>query len=517
MKRTSVALLILAIALTGMVSAAAVGGDTGYYEITSTPAGAAVTVDGTPAGTTPATASIYTTGTPGHTIVVTKAGYEPWSQYFTGNPAAGQHIAVHASLVPIPETPHPGSEKGFYRVYSEPSGASVVFDGVNYGLTPVTISVVSTGTPGHSITVSRSGYQTWSQYYPGNPAGDQTIQVFATLSPVVQSGSIHVNSVPAGSAAILDNGYDQITTPGTFTGVSAGWHSIRVSKSGYQPWSTSIQVKPGETSTVNAPLVPNQQSGSLSITSSPAAADLYVDSIYQGLTSQIVGNLAPGPHTVILRKSGYQDSSQTVTVRSAETTSLSVTLSPLVNPAIGDLDVSSSPSGASVFINGDYRGETRSAGPLYITAIPPGTYTIVLKKSGFNEYSTTTQVVAGMTAQVTAVLSPSAASPAVASAEIFSQPSGADVFINNVFTGITPLSLDRVPVDTNRVYTVEIRMAGYTPYSTSGTLNPGQSVVINAALAALPVPTTMTPLSPAPVIAGLAVMGFLYGMLLKRR
>ena len=84
MKKTILFLLIIAIAVIGIVSAAddasimqPIGGAQGYYDITSTPSGAAATIDGTPVGTTPTMATVFVTGTPGHTIAVNKAGYEP--------------------------------------------------------------------------------------------------------------------------------------------------------------------------------------------------------------------------------------------------------------------------------------------------------------------------------------------------------------------------------------------------------------------------------------------------------
>jgi hypothetical protein len=461
------------------------------------------------------------TGTPGHTINVNLAGYEPWSQYYSGNPAEGQHITVHASLVRIPTpvpTPAPGSGKGYYQVSSNPTGASVVFDGTNYGLTPVTITVSTTGTPGHTITVSKSGYQTWSQYYSGNPAQDQTVSVYATLQPVVQTGYITVTSTPSGASAVLDNGYDQLTTTNTFSNVPTGWHNVQVSKSGYQLYSTSIEVKPGATSTVYATLTPNQQVGSLSVTSVPVGASLYVDTIYQGYTNQIVGNLAAGTHTVLLKKSGYKDFTQTATVYNAQTTSISITLSPVSSPTTGDLDISSSPSGASIYLNGAYQGETRASSPFYITGLSPGTYTVVLKKSGYLDYTTATQIVAGTTAKVSAVLAPASGTPTTASAEIFSDPSGADVYINNAYKGVTPLSFDNVPIDAAKTYTVEIKMEGYKPYTASGTISPGQNVVINAALTKTAQPTpTQSPLSPIPIVGALCVVGFLSVVLMKKR
>jgi hypothetical protein len=438
MKKMFLVMLIVALAMTGIVSAAVVmppiGGDTGFYDITSSPSGAAVTVDATPVGNTPTTATVYVTGTPGHTIAVNLAGYQPWSQYVAGNPAAGQHIPIHANLV-----------------------------------------------------------------------------------PVVQTGNIYVNSNPSGASAILDSGYDQLTTPGTFSAVSTGWHNVQVSKSGYQIYSTSIHVQSGQTSNVFATLVPNAQYGSISVTSVPVGASLYVDTIYQGLTNQIVGNLAVGSHTVTLKKSGYKDFTQTATVYNAQTTSVSVTLSPISSPTTGDLDVSSTPSGASVYLNGDYQGETRASGPLYITSLVPGSYTTVLKKSGYQDYTTTAKIVAGTTAQVAAVLQPASAKPTTASAEINSQPSGADIYINNVYKGITPLSLENVPIDATKTYTIEIRMQGYKPYTSSGSISPGQNVVIDAALTPLAQPTTASPVSLMTIIVALSLAGLVSVILMKKR
>ena len=87
MKKWFIVVLIVAFAMIGIVSAAVVatqpiGGSEGYYDITSSPSGADVVVDGTSIGKTPATAIVMVTGTPGHTINVNKAGYEPWSQYY---------------------------------------------------------------------------------------------------------------------------------------------------------------------------------------------------------------------------------------------------------------------------------------------------------------------------------------------------------------------------------------------------------------------------------------------------
>ena len=487
-----------------------IGGTEGYYAISSSPSGAMASVDATNVGLTPTTATVYVTGTPGHTITVTKEGYQTWSKYYSGNPPAGGTVSVNAQLIPIPvtlpATPPPGGEKGYYSIQSSPSGASVTFDNKYVGTTPVTVDVSTTGTPGHTIVISMTGYQTWSQQVAGNPAAGQTIPINAVLTPVQQFGNIYVSSSPSGATAILDNGQDSLVTPGTFYNVAPGWHNVQVSMPGYQVYSNSnVQVTSGGTANVYASLVPVVQSGSLSISSTPKGAGLYIDNIYRGETNQIVGGLYAGPHTVVLKMAGYQTFTNTYSVNTGQTTYASVTLVPLQSPSTGDLLVTSTPTGAAVYLNGNYQGVTSTAGPLDITDLTAATYTVLLKKSGYNDYTSTVKIVAGQTAQVAATLQTSGTQPAgTASAEIMSTPEGADVYINNIYKGVSPLNLQNFPIDSTQSYTVTIKLEGYTPYTTAGKISPGQSVQINAALSPVaPVPTQ--PISPLSVLSALGI------------
>ncbi len=449
------------------------------------------------------------TGTPGHTITVSKEGYQIWSKYYSGNPPAGGTVSVNAQLIPIPvtlpATPPPGGEKGYYSIQSSPAG-SVTFDGKYVGTTPVTVDVSTTGTPGHTIVVSATGYQTWTQSVAGNPAAGQTVNIYAQLTPVQQIGNIYVSSSPSGATAVLDNGQDSLVTSGTFYNVATGWHNVQVSMPGYQVYSNNnVQVVSGGTTNVYANLVPVTQTGSISVSSIPVGAGLYVDNIYKGETNQIVGGLVVGTHTVQLKMAGYQTFTNTYSVYAGQTTYASVTLVPLQNPSTGDLLVTSSPSGATVYLNGNYQGVTSTSGPLDITDLTAATYTVLLKKSGYQDYTTTVKIVAGQTAQVAATLQASGTQPAgTASAEIMSTPGGADVYINNIYKGVTPLNLQNFPIDSTQSYTVTIKMEGYTPYTTSGKISPGQSVQINAALSPVaPVPTQ--PLNPLSVLSALGI------------
>ena len=54
---------------------------------------------------------------------------------------------------------------------------------------------------------------------------------------------------------------------------------------------------------------------SLEITSVPPGARVYVDTLYAGTTPVIVGNLSPGPHEILLSRSGYETRTLTMVVR----------------------------------------------------------------------------------------------------------------------------------------------------------------------------------------------------------
>ena len=97
-----------------------------------------------------------------------------------------------------------------------------------------------------------------------------------------------------------------------------------------------------------------------------------------------------------VEKSGYTPTSGGLTMpASGETRTVYATLNPVPTPVppvnYGSISVESSPSGASVYFNGNYRGSA----PLIISEVWPGTYTIQAEKNGYRTYTTTTSVSSG--------------------------------------------------------------------------------------------------------------------------
>ena len=157
-----------------------------------------------------------------------------------------------------------GGDVGYFAVESSPGEAQVIFDGVYYGNTPLTIPVYSTATPRHTITVSKSGYFPWTRTYASNPAAGETIRIVAILEPSSEFGTLTVTSSPIGALITIDGGQGQ-QAPWAYTDIRAGSHIVRAFLSGYQPYLTIVSVPPGGSITVDATLAPLSEIGVLQV------------------------------------------------------------------------------------------------------------------------------------------------------------------------------------------------------------------------------------------------------------
>jgi hypothetical protein len=409
-------------------------------------------------------------------------------------PSNGDPVATQLPVV--------GGEKGYFSIQSMPSGADVYFDNIFSGETPVIVTVSTTGTPSHSIRITLPGYETWTSSYQGNPGPEQTISIIATLTPSAQTGNIQVVSSPSGATVTLDRS-QSATTPYTFTYVPVGSHEISVYLSGYQTFYTNVNVNQGQTAYINAILSPTATTGSLQADSNPGGAAVYVDQIYRGVTSTFIGNLAPGSHPVRMSKAGYQDWTGTVSIGAGVTTYLNPTLVPDQQPQYATVSISSNPPGANVYADGVYVGQTSAAHPLTFTQVRPGTHTLLISKTGYQDYTATRTVVAGQNydIDVTLVAVPN---PTTGSISVTSSPSGAEVYLNNVFRGLTPIALDSI---TPGAYTVLLKLSGYSDWTSTAQVTAGQSTQLTATLTPAPTPTpTPTPLLPVTIFAALGVI-----------
>ncbi|MCX6698412.1 MAG: PEGA domain-containing protein [Methanomicrobiales archaeon] len=420
---------------------------TGSLKVTTTPSGATIVLDGINKGTTPATLTGISAGS--HAIILKKSGYADYTTSATVT--AGQTASVSATLTPQQTT-------GSLSVTSTPTGATIVLDGINKGTTPATFTGVSTGS--HALVLKKSGYADYSASV--TVTAGQTASVTATLSTQQTTGSLSVSSTPSGATIVLD-GINKGTTPTTLNGITAGSHAIILKKSGYADYSASVTVTAGQTASISATLGGQQATGSISVSSTPPGATILLDGINKGTTPTTLNGISAGTHTIVLKKSGYPDYLANIIINAGQTASISVSL--VVQQPTGSISVSSTPPGAMILLDGINKGTT----PATLNGISAGSHAIVLKKSGYPDYSASITVIAGQTASISATL---AVQTLTGSISVSSTPPGATILLDGINKGTTPTTLTGLSAGT---HTIVLKKSGYPDYSASIIINAGQT------------------------------------------
>jgi hypothetical protein len=136
---------------------------------------------------------------------------------------------------------------------------------------------------------------------------------------------------------------------------------------------------------------------------------------------------------------------------------------------------------------------------------------LLVSKPGYQDYTTNGVVTAGQNLDLVIKLTPSPQKPTTGSVAITSVPSGAEVYLDNAFRGLSPMTLDSVPPGTHGVRT---RLSGYQDWSSQIQVTAGQTTQIAATLlpvATPPPPQTQTGAFPLLALGALAIVVLLAG------
>ncbi|MDV4342888.1 PEGA domain-containing protein [Methanoculleus sp. YWC-01] len=406
-----------------------------------------------------------------------------------------------------------GGDEGWYRVHCNIDGADVYFDGQYQGTTyggALDVPVYTTAPPYNTVRVEKSGYHTYSASLPSSPAAGQTVDVYATLQPVETAGSIHVTSSPSGAAIYLNGNYRGVA-PLTIQSLSPGTYSLEADRSGYQSDYSSVTVKAGQQSNVQFTLTPIEQYGSIKATSSPSGAYVYMDGVYKGRTPMTLTSVSAKKHNIELDLSGYYDWKSSVTVSPGVTSYVNAHLTSVPSETTGAIDVVSYPAGADIFLDDKYQGKTPTAGVYAISNVAVGSHTVRVALSGYQDYTTSVVVSGATTSHVTATLQPGQ-STSTGSISVTSSPSGAEVYIDNAYKGITPLTVDGVAAGT---HAVRVALAGYGDWSTSVQVGAGSTASASASLSPVPTQAPHAGVAPFAVVGALGILGLFVA--LRRR
>jgi hypothetical protein len=344
-------------------------------------------------------------------------------------------------------------ETGSIDVQSNPAGGDVYLDGDLAGVTPVVITDITPGE--YTILIQKDGYEPYENSSVIVSAGNTT-QVSATLQEIASSGtvgSLDITSIPSDADVYLNDAFEG-HTPLRIVNLEQGSYMLRIEEAGFDSWIQAITIVSGKIIFITAPLTPTPTNtptlsptptessigtGGLYVVSEPTAT-VFVDGIEFGKSNEAIQKIPSGIRNVTLFKSGFIPKSMmvniginrvTVTAKvvlqpdtGPSTPSIAPTDKPLPTlttvsttlpaplppnhdsnpllPATGGVFVYSVPFGCSVFIDDVYRGSS----PNLFTSIDPGSHTVKLSLTGYQENARTVTVNAGDISMVTVMMLP---------------------------------------------------------------------------------------------------------------
>jgi serine/threonine-protein kinase len=230
------------------------------------------------------------------------------------------------------------------------------------------------------------------------PARGRTATKRAAVAPVVVPGRVAIDSTPQGAQVQIDGKSDPAwVTPYTMAGLAPGQHAVVVAKVGYITDTRTIDVASGNKAVVAIHLTPLM--ATLSVSSSPAGANVYVDGKDSGKVTPAQLSLDKGAHTILLRKTGYLDETAASQLVQGEIARVSSALRPLGNAddikttgkfkkmfggkggdaGMGTVTVRTQPKGAQIAVNQHLLEKTTPVEFL----LGPGNYIIDITLSGY--------------------------------------------------------------------------------------------------------------------------------------
>ena len=216
-------------------------------------------------------------------------------------------------------------------------------------------------------------------------------------APVVIPGQMVIDSTPQGAQVQVDGKADPAwVTPFALSGLAPGQHTVTTSRAGYATDTRAVNVTSANKSFVTVHLA--QLMATLSVASSPAGANVYIDGKATGKVTPAQVSVEKGQHVVLVRKPGYIDETTAPQFVLGQTISFSPTLRALGSvddiktvgkmkklfggggaQGMGTVSIKTQPKGAQVAVN-EHMLEKGSPVEFMLN---PGNYVVDITLSGY--------------------------------------------------------------------------------------------------------------------------------------
>ena len=280
-------------------------------------------------------------------------------------------------------------------------------------------------------------------------------------------GIVSIESGIVDGARVQIDGVDIGLTRLSGVLVEPGDHQMTISKERYLDYSETISIEGRSVEQrYQASLEPAWATVSLS--TAPAGAEVLVDGVIVGATP-INAEILQGRRDVTLKLSGHKAWQDDFDVIAGEDFSIPTVQ---LEPADGLVFIRSNPSAASLTIGGDYKGLT----PLEVALAPGQNHELTFFKNGYHSKKTIVRTRPNQERERNLELD-----PVLASVSVIAEPVDAELYVNGEVRGLANQSLELMAARQQ----IEIRKAGYVPYTTEFTSRPGLDQMIRVTLKSL--------------------------------
>jgi hypothetical protein len=233
-----------------------------------------------------------------------------------------------------------------------------------------------------------------------------------------------IETEPEGAQIYINDqlkGISPITFP-----LQEGKYSCRIEKALYKTDEFDFNLVGGNTLRINKSLTELDIFGNISI-SSDSFAEIYIDNKNVGIENYS-GRLIEGLHVIKIEAENYKTYKKDILIIANRDYLIEENL--IVK--LGFISVQSEPMGASIFIDGEFTGTT----PRFIREIRVGNRQISIEKEGYATFKETIKVEYDKTREYIYTLSQAR------KFSLSSKPAGAEVYLNDVLIGTTPIEFD---------------------------------------------------------------------------
>jgi PEGA domain len=465
MRLTWLAVFALVASLCGQGTAHATCPKTGRYKvkIDSAPQGAPIYIGDKSCqiGVTPWQGKLNK-GT--YVVMIETPGYEPATKTFVVA-ALRRQQELFVPLVKKADPP-----KLDIRADADPkgmAGATVMLDGEVKGPAPIVI----TTTPGrHQLRIQKDGYEPFENWYTTTENNTQTVMPQLKEIAKPKYGTVVVDADVPDAEVYIDGNKHPDNTPAVIQNVIEGLHVIEVRKKPALPWKQTIQVTANQQTKVRAELEAtlNGGVGVVRVLSDAPGARAFIDGTDMGPVPVDIKDVKAGEHIIQVKAPGMQTGEKKVTVAAGSSQITKFDLNPEAAGDSGTLKVVSMVPEALVFIDGAAVGKVPQE-----KKVTAGEHPVVVKLDGYKQFEQKVRVEAGQSVTVQATLK------AVGRLRILSTPSQAEVLINGLPAGKTPLDQE---VETGETV-IRIEMPGFQAFEQTLTIEGGKTQTLSRELA----------------------------------